>query len=187
MEMDNLKSAWHEISPPQKGKEELHLLLKKNSYPVLASIKKQLIIELFGFTAFLFCYYSIFDGETKPLVINLTIIVAILLQLFHSYKGMIMQSSFKSGNNLTDDLENFIAQLKSYRLRVVLSRIVFTIGFITFFTYNFSFSERKWWILAFIAITFSIQLGLLYRLWSKRINKLVSTLEEFKTATIEKL
>jgi hypothetical protein len=181
MEMDNLKSVWQEISPAQKEKEELHLLLKKNSYPILASIKKQLIIELVGFTAFLFCYNTMFDGETKPLWINLTIVAAILLQLFYGYKGFSMQSRFKSNNNLTEDLEYFIIQLQSYRFQVLLSRIVFAIALIIFFTYNISFYQRKWWVLAFIVITFSIQLGFLYRLWSKRINKLEATLAEFKS------
>ncbi|WP_461788273.1 hypothetical protein [Pedobacter sp.] len=181
METDNLKSIWKDISTPQKNKEELSLLLKKNSHPILASIKKQIIIESLGFTAFLFCYFTMFDGASKPLAINLTIVAAIVLQLFYGYKGFLMQSRYKSRTNLNDDLESFVNQLKSHRLQVVLARALLAVGLITFFTYNISFSELKWWLLASISVIFSVQLWLLHRLWSNRINKLEATLAEFKS------
>ena len=184
MEIDNLKSTWQDISAPQKKEEELDLLLKKNSHPVLTSIKKQIIIELFGFTAFLFCYFTMFDGETKPIAINLTIMGAVLLQLFYGYKGFLMQSRFKSSTNLNDNLQSFMKHLKSYRLQVLLARTTFAIGFITFFTYDISFSALKWLFLAFIIVIFVVQLCLLYRIWSKRIGRLELVLEEFKSSVI---
>lgn len=184
MEIDNLKSVWQDISTPQKNKEELNLMLKQNSHPVLTSIKKQITIELLGFTAFLFCYFTMFDGKTKPIVINLAIMGAIVLQLFYGYKGYLMQSKFKSNTNLIDNLRSFTKQLKSYRLQVFLARTVFAIGFISFFTYNISFSELKWWTLAFVVIAFGVQLWLLYRIWSKRIGRLELALEEFESSVI---
>ncbi|MFN0293440.1 hypothetical protein [Pedobacter helvus] len=184
MEIDNLKSTWQEISIPQKNKEELNLMLKKNSHPVLTSIKKQITIELLGFTAFLFCYFTMFDGETKPIAINLTIMGAILLQLFYGYKGYLMQSKFKSNTNLNDNLQSFTKQLQSYRLQVLLARITFAIGFITFFTYHINFSAIKWLVLAFIIVIFGVQLWLLHRIWSKRISRLELVLEEFKSSVI---
>lgn len=187
MEIDNLKSVWKDISTPQKNSEELSLLLKKNSHPILASVKKQIIVECLGFTAFLFCYFAMFDGETKPLASNLIIIAATLLQLFYGYKGFLLQSRFKSSTNLNDDLKSFTIQLKSYRFQVVLARLLFAVGLITFFTYHISFSEFKWWLLISIFAIFSVQLWLLYRLWTKRINKLEATLAEFKSINTSQL
>lgn len=184
MEIDNLKSAWQEISTPQKNEEELNLMLKKNSHPILASIKKQIVIEALGFTAFLFCYFTMFDGADKPLAVNLIIIAAILLQLFYGYKGYLMQSGFKSSTNLNNDLESFATKLKSYRMEVMLARVFFAIGVIAFFTYNINFSANKFWALAFIILIFSVQLGFLYRIWTKRINRLELVLEEFKSAVL---
>jgi len=184
MEIDNLKSVWQEISTPQKNKEELNLMLKKNSHPILASIKKQIFIETIGFTMFLFCYFTMFDGTDKPLAVNLIIIAAILLQLFYGYKGYLMQSSFRSSTNLNTDLESFATKLKSYSTQVLLARAFFAIAVIAFFTYNINFSESKWLALAAILLIFSFQLGFLYRVWSKRISRLELVLEEFKSSVI---
>ena len=184
MEIDNLKSIWQTISTPQKSREELNLLLKKNSYPILASIKKQIIIEALGFTTFLFCYFNIFDGADKPLAGNLIIVAAILLQLFYNYRGYLMQSNFRSSTNLSSDLKNFIGKLKTYKTEVLLARTFFAIGIIGFFTYNINFSESKWLALAVILIIFSVQLAFLYRIWSKRINRLELVLDEFKSYAI---
>lgn len=184
MEIDNLKSVWQEISTPQKNTEELNLMLKKNSHPILASIKKQIVIEALGFTAFLFCYFTMFNGADKPLVGNLIIVAAILLQLFYNYRGFLMQSNFRSSTNLTSDLQNFTVKLKTYRTEVLLARTFFAFGIIAFFTYNINFSESKWLALAVISIIFSVQLGFLYRIWSKRINRLTLVLEEFKSYAI---
>lgn len=180
METANLKSIWQGMSTPQKDKEELNLMLKKNSHPILAAIKKQIIVELIGFIVFLFCYFSMFDGATKPLGINLFIITTILLQLFYGYKGYLMRSKFKSSTNLNDDLENFTIKLKSYRHQVILARTLFAVGLLIFFSYNIHFSASKISALAFIVVIFSVQLWVLYRVWSKRISRLELVLEEFK-------
>jgi len=184
MEIDNLKSVWQEIAIPQKAKEELNLMLKKNSYPILTSIKKQIATEAIGFTAFLVCYFTMLDGADKPVAINLMTIAAILIQLFYGYRGYVMQSSFRSSTNLNTDLESFTIRLKSHRLQVMLARILFAIGLLTFFTYNINFSVSKSLALAAILIIFSAQLGLLYRTWTKRISKLELVLEEFKSTDI---
>lgn len=184
MEKDNLKSTWKGISIPQKGKEELNLMLRKNSHPVLAAIKKQVTIELIGFTGFLFGYFTMFDGIGKPTYINVIIIAAIALQLFYGYKGYLLQSRFKGDKNLYKDLENFNSRLKTHRLGVITARVLFAIGLIVYFTYSISFSSNKFLALAFIVLTFSVQLWFLYKVWSKRILKLASVLEEFKNSVI---
>ena len=182
MEVDNLKSAWQEISTPPKGKEELNQMLKKNSHPILAAIKKQIKVELLGFTVFLFCYFTMFDGTKKPMYINIIVIAVIILQLYYGYKGYIMQRVFKSNTNLNQDLLNFTNQLKSYRTEVTISRVLFTIGFLAFFTYNINFSESKWLALASILLAFAFQFFFLYKIWTKRIDRLELVLQEFSTS-----
>jgi hypothetical protein len=180
MEMDNIKSVWQGIPTYEKDKKELELMIKKNSHPILNSIKKQIVMELFGFTAFLFCYFTMFDGGTKPIATNLLIITAILLQLLYGYKGYLMQSKFRSSTNLNNDLENFASRLKTYRLGAVMARVFFAIALITFFSYDVNFSANKFWALGFIIVVFSVQLWFLYSIWTKRISRLELVLEEFK-------
>jgi hypothetical protein len=182
MEKDKLQSLWQGINPTQKSQEELSKILKDRSHPVLKSMKKQILIELIGFTAFLFCYYTMFDGAAKPLLINVTLIVAIALPLLHNLKGYRLQKQFKSSSNLKDDLTSFVAKLKSFRVETMIARIAFVFGFLLFFTYNIEFSQGKWWATLLIMIAFSIQLFFLYKIWSGRINRLKLVLQEFSTS-----
>lgn len=182
MEKDKLSSLWQDIAPVQKSKEELNVLLKKYSYPMLSSIKKQLLIESISFTIFLICYFSMFDGATKPLSINLIIIAAIMLQLFYGYKGYLMQGRFRAIKNFRTELAEFINRLKSYRLQTLFARIFFAFSLFLFFIYNISFSQSKWWALFFIVDILCVQLVFFFKVWSARIKKLEMVLNEFTTS-----
>ena len=182
METDNLKSVWQGIAPAQKSKEDLNKMCKEHSNPVLKSIKKQMIIELLGFTAFLFCYYSMFDGADKPLFVNIIITIAILAPILHHVKSYKLQKLFKGGTNLKDNLTDFVSNLKVLRVENLITRIIYISGMMLFFTYNINFSESNWWALVAILIVFSAQLFILHKVWSVRINKLKLVLQEFSTS-----
>lgn len=182
MEKDKLSLLWQDIAPAQKSQEDLSNMFKKRSNPVLKSIRKQILIELLGFGAFLFCYYSMFDGADKPLLINIIITAAILAPILHHLKGYQLQKQFKSGYSLKEDLRAFIAKLKIFRIETLIARMLFISGMLLFFTYNIHFSANKWWALALILIVFAAQLIFLYKVWSSRIDKIKLVLNEFTTS-----
>lgn len=178
METDNLKSVWQSITPAQKSNEDLIKMSKERSNTVLKPMRKQIYIELFGFIAFLFCYYSMFDGANKPLTINLIIAVAIVLPIINHLRGYQLQKQFKSGKNLKDDLTSFVNKLENFRVETIIARLAFTIGLMLFFTYNITFSVQKWWAISLIFIVFSIQFFFLHKTWLNRISKLKLVLQE---------
>lgn len=178
METDNLKSVWQSIVPSQKSREDLMKMSKERSNAVLQPMRKQIYIELFGFVAFLFCYYSMFDGADKPLTVNLIIAIAIVLPIVNHLRGYQLQKQFKSGNNLKDDLTIFVNKLENFRVETIIARLVFTIGLMLFCTYNITFSVQKWWATALIVIMFFIQFFFLNKIWSNRISKLKQVLQE---------
>jgi hypothetical protein len=55
MELDELRSAWSSVNAPAKSNEELQLMLKENKHPVLKGIRRQLMIELTCWFAFIAC------------------------------------------------------------------------------------------------------------------------------------
>lgn len=182
METDNLKSVWQSITPALKSNEDLIKMSKERSNTVLEPMRKQIYIELFGFIAFLFCYYSMFDGANKPLTINLIIAVAIVLPIINHLRGYQLQKQFKSGKNLKDDLTSFVNKLENFRVETIIARLAFTIGLMLFFTYNITFSVQKWWAIFLIVIVFSIQFFFLHKTWSNRISKLKLVLQELNGA-----
>ena len=179
MESDNLKSIWKTVPTEQKSIVVLTQMLKESNHPVLKAIKKQVIFELVAFSFFLFCYYTMFDGAEKPLYINLILVLAIAVNMYHHLKGYQLQQYFRAGKNLNEDLKTFVARLQSYQVETIISKIVFIAGLATFFVYGIEFTEKKWWAIACILIVFIGQLIWLNSIWSKRINKIKLTIKEF--------
>lgn len=182
MENDNLQSIWKTIETPQKSNSELTTMFEERNHPVLKAIKKQALFELVGFTIFLFCYYSMFNGIQKPLFINMILIFAIAVNMFHHFRGFRLQQQFRANQNLKEDLKKFVTKLKSYQLETMLSKIVWIAGMIIFFTANIQFNEKKWWVAVAIAIVLMVQLVLLTRIWSKRIAKLKTIISDLESA-----
>ena len=73
---DDLKTLWKEVKTPEKDANQLSNMLKAKNHPVLKSIKRQAVFEFLAFAIFLFCYYTMFDGNKKPLLINLILVFA---------------------------------------------------------------------------------------------------------------
>lgn len=182
MENDKLKSIWNSVPTAQKSNTELTEMLKERNHPLLKAIKNQALFELVAFSIFLFCYYSMFDGTEKPLLINFLLVFAIAVNMFHHLKGYRLQQYFRASENIKDDLKSFAAKMKTYQLETIISKIVLVSGLATFFTYGIQFTEKKWLAIGIIVIIFTIQLILLNRIWMNRIRKIKATIGEFEKA-----
>lgn len=180
MEDDKLKSIWNSVPIAQKSNTELTEMLKERNHPVLKAIKKQALFELAIFSIFLFCYYSMFDGTEKPLLINFLLVFAIAINMFHHLKGYHLQQHFRASENIKDDLKSFAAKLKTYQFETIICKIIFIAGLATFFTYGIQFTEKKWLAIGVIVIIFIVQLILLNRIWQKRRTRIKHAIEEFE-------
>ena len=87
MELTELKQVWDTVEIPVKSTDDIKLMLSENNHPVLKKIRKQLTIEIIGWSVFLICYYSMFDGDHKPIWINIILVVSVLLPLIHNLLG----------------------------------------------------------------------------------------------------
>lgn len=183
MELDDLKSEWNSIQPIAKSEESLLLMLEENKHPVLKSIRLQIMIEVTAWLLFLLCYYSMFDGETKPFLVNLFLIIALLLPIGHSLYGYHYNKYLTNGANIKIALDALYIRLKTYAFYTILTRIGFVCGLLLFFTYGIYFTTTKYLLLVCICMLFLIQLFFLYRLWKKRIRliqELIETLNNVK-------
>lgn len=181
MENDDLKSLWKEIKTPEKDANQLSKMMKAKNHPVLKSIKRQAIVEFLAFAIFLFCYYTMFDGNKKPLLINLILVFAITFNMLNHLKIYRLQQHFRAIENIKDDLKSFAARLKTYQLEVIISKVILLIGLMLFFTNEIEFTEKKWYAIAVIAVVFILQLALINNIWRKRITRIKLTIEDFET------
>ncbi|WPU96174.1 hypothetical protein SNE25_11660 [Mucilaginibacter sabulilitoris] len=179
MKLDELKYAWGKIETPVKSTDDIRLMLSENRHPVLKKIRKQLTIEMIGWSVFFICYYTMFDGDQKPVWINLTLIVSVLLPLIHNLMGYRFSKYLVNGNTINESLKNYLSKVKVYATVSIICRFFFATGLLVFFTYGLSFNTKKYISLGVIILIFLIQLSILYRLWAKRLKKLENAVTVF--------
>lgn len=179
MELDQLKADWNSIAVPAKKTEEMQLMLRENRHPVLKGIRRQLTIEIVGWSVFLLCYYSMFDGQDKPWFVNLLLIASIFFAIVHNLIGYRFSKYLIKGADIKTSLENYLLKIKVYAFTSVAARIGFVAGFLLFFSYNISFNETKFYLMVVVLLGFLVQLTLLAILWNRRIRKLMAAVAAF--------
>jgi hypothetical protein len=176
MELDELRSTWNKIETPVKTAEELQLMLAENRHPVLKVIRKQIIIEIVGWSAFVLCYYTMFDGDRKPLFINAILVGTVLAAMVHNLMGYSFARYLVNGDTIKTSLKNYFSKVKVYAVLSVGFRLLFITGLLMFFSYNIHFNTRKYVLLAVGLGILGFQLVLLGRIWIKRLKNLKKTL-----------
>lgn len=179
MELDQLKSTWNTSEVSSKTTEELKTMLLESRHPVLKEIRKQFAIEIAGWSVFLLCYYTMFDGDQKPVLVNLILVIAVLCSLFHNLMGYNFSKYLIGGSNVKTSLERYLSKIKSFAVVSVCTRLLFMAGFLLFFTYNIQFNAIKYLLLGATGLVFLAQLVWLGNLWNKRIRTLARTIGDF--------
>ena len=179
MELEQLKSDWNKVSTAEKKAIELKMMLSEQRHPVLKGIRRQFAIEISGWSVFLICYYTMFDGDQKPVFINLLLVTSVMLSLLHNISGYWSSKYLMQGNDLVVSLKHYRKKMEVYALVSVCSRVLFASGLLVFFCYNISFDRTKYTILGLAITLFSVQIMLLANVWMRRLRSLKANIAEF--------
>jgi len=179
MEQDPLKSAWQGINPKAKSNTELQSMLKEGTQPLLKGIRKQMIMETAAYIAFLCIYYNAFDGDHKPLVVNILLVAAMLLAIGHNIFNYQFTKHRIRGENLQQSLNGQLSQMKIHAAVSITSRVLMAACLLVFFTAVINFNTSKYWLLAGVIAVFIIQMALLSRIWLGRIRQMKDTISSF--------
>jgi hypothetical protein len=180
MELDQLKSDWNASANAPKTSEALKTMLSENRHPVLKEIRKQVVIEFIGWSAFLLCYYTMFDGQEKPIWANLLLINSICCSLIHNAAGYSFSKYLIRGADLKSSLRYYLSKIRNYAFFAVLTRFLSFAGFLVFFTVNIEFNTFKYVMLAVLVLILLAQLAWLSRLWAKRVGALRTAVLAFE-------
>lgn len=176
MELDDLKSTWNSAISQPKTENELHLMLIENRHPVLKRIRKQIIIETAGWSAFLVCYYTMFDGDTKPLIANAILIVSVLAALMHNLTGYSFSKNLVIDKDINTALHAWLKKIKLHATVSITLRVIFIAGLLAFFCWNVSMDARRYLLMGAGLIILLGQLVVLRRIWMQRVKVLRSLL-----------
>lgn len=179
MNLEDLK--WQNSGFPDEpiSKEKLIGMLRVNKNPVLKRIKIQLIIESIAWTCFLAIYHDFFDGHLRSGFWNVLLISSIVLLLVHNLLGYQVTNNPINGMNILDSLRNYLKRIRKYAYLSVLARIFAIIIIVGYFLSALeSFEVRHYWSLGFFLLLLLMQVYILWRVWSKRINTITSKYDE---------
>jgi len=179
MELNELKSTWHNVNGSVKSETELQKMTKIANHPSLKKIRIKLIAEIIGLSLFSFIYYDWFDGDQKPLYANLLLLSSLLLYISNDITGYMAIIRPVTGNNLKTSIQSYMVRIK--RLSVFSSIISFLYGIslIVFFTSVINFTPEKQLILVGIIICLIIMIFSSISIWTKWIKSLSLQVKEF--------
>ncbi|RPE08467.1 hypothetical protein EGT74_15590 [Chitinophaga lutea] len=163
------------MSATPKKQEELKGMLLEGRHPVLRQLRRQVVIEVSLFTAFLLMYYSIFDGDRKPVLFNVLLVVGVLFVIGHSIFGYFNSRRAIRTGNLREALNVRLKELKTYAWMSVLFRSVSTVFILLYFSMGIGVSDftmEKQVILLGAILILVIQLGVKTNMWLRRIRRL---------------
>lgn len=178
--MDPLKAAWNSTPTPSRNAADIAAIVDKHASPVMREIRKQLIIELLGYTAFLVVYYDFFDGDKKPLYLNALLVIAVLFLLAYNVFGYTLAKKPVMGNSLLESMQQQVQQLKRYALVSVSCRIFAMAGIFSFFLANIHWDNSKYTAVSVIVIVTLLALFVHRTIWAGRIKRLRNTIAALK-------
>ncbi len=180
MELNDLKSDWKSATTHPTSADALRRMVQEGNHPVLRGIKWQLIIETVLFSVLLVGYYDGFDGDQKPLYVNVVLVLGVVLVLAHNVLGYLSARNLIVGADLRASIGNYLAQIKSYAIVSVLSRVAAFVCLMVFFLSTVDFSGNDLILTcSVLALIVAVQVFFLLQLWNKRIRSLEVLLNQF--------
>jgi predicted permease len=180
MEIEEFKKEWKNIKTPQIDLARLKDMIIEKSHPVLSGIRKQLTLELIGWSAFLIICFTGLDADQKPILTNVILIISVTLPMIFNIYGYRLSKELIEGPDISSSLQNRIYSLRRFAIVCVLLRIMLIIGVGYFFVSTINIDHSKLMLLGAGSVFLIFPLYFLVRIWTKRLRKLSDTLRLLK-------
>lgn len=178
MELDELRNDWKAIHSSEIELSQLKNMLNEKSHPVLSGARKQLMIELLGWLAFLVLCFTGLDAQQKPLLTNMILVTSIIMPALFNVYGHQLTKDLIAGPDIRSSMLSRIMLLRRFVTGTVVFRLMLIAGVGYFLISTIHLNERKLILLGATSLILIFQLYLLVRIWNKRITKLTDTLTQ---------
>lgn len=179
MNIDELKNDWKKIKPENTSLKE-QLRIKKGTNQ-LNAIRLRLAIEMLSYLVFLAVYYTMFDGDKKPLYANWLLVGSFLMVIIHSLTGYLAAKNIVSGENILQSMTTYHKKLKGYARVSLLTRTVSLVCLLIFFVSSIEFNTKKKWMLLGLVLLVAIQAYMNYKIWSARRKRIGDCIENWQS------
>lgn len=177
MDIDELKNTWQNAGTINTAQQ--HALIKSalNNNPNSKRMKLRHTFEAVCLMIFLAVFYGAFDGDMKPLWVNIQLVSAVLFYIVIRMRGVYILYNPTKATSLQDSLSFFQKKLKRMAMASSVSAFIFGLSLILFFTVSIQLTLMKWLVILGMLLTLSIMAYLSYRFWQIKVEDLSETLE----------
>lgn len=180
MNIEELRNERQSIKTPQINVDRLKDMTIERNHPVLSGIRKQLTLELIGWSAFLFICFTGLDADQKPFFAKAILIISVALPMILNIYGYQLSKELIAGPDISSSLQNRIDSLRRFAIASVVLRIMLITGIGYFFVSTVNINLSKLILLGCGSMFLIIPLYLMVRIWKKRIRKLSGNLKLLK-------
>lgn len=180
MELDDLKPNWQKSSHAIKSKTEIQKMMQLKNHPKLNRVRIKIITETAFLIAFLLICNTIFDGENKPVWVNVILLSSTVLFILNNIGGYLVLLNPVRGNNLAQSVSCFHWKIKKLSVLSLVTAFLFGASVILFFTSTITFTPEKYFLLAGMTTSLFIGIYFSWKNWTYRIKQITRTALEFE-------
>ncbi|MEM9300253.1 MAG: hypothetical protein AAGA64_17980 [Bacteroidota bacterium] len=180
MDLDTIKTTWKSTGEGLLDKKQLSVMATKSEHRYINRIRRRLTVEGVFMLVFILLYYQAFDGNEKPLLVNIVLVVTSIGFVLTRYLGWVIFRNIKVNSSLKSTMLNFRAKLKRIALSTQISAFLFGLSLLLFFIIDLHFSPFKFIILCGMVITLGFLTYFSARVWRERLKAIKQTLTELE-------
>lgn len=180
MELNELKSDWHNAGGNYRTETDLQRMTKLNTHPTLKRIRTKLIIETIILSFLLVVYYDWFDGDKKPMYTNLLLFTSILLYIFNNVMGYMALARPIMKENLKSSVQHLLSKVKRLSILSLVISFFYSVCLLAFFLSVITFTKEKSFILLGMILVLVQLTHISYKVWRNWKSKLKLILTDFE-------
>ncbi|MCF0070071.1 hypothetical protein LZD49_06280 [Dyadobacter sp. CY261] len=179
MNIDDLKSDWQHADQEIHSEKELAMMTRVRNHPVLRKLRVKFVAEIIALTAFLFLFYDAFDGNQKPLFVNILLIISILLYIINNALGYSQIQNPSVNSDIRASLARQTQRLKKMAILSLSSSVFYAGALVFFLTYRTVFTQHKYIILSILIFVFMLMFYYSGISWQRKIRHFKQMQEDF--------
>ncbi|MET0464551.1 MAG: hypothetical protein ABW007_15405 [Chitinophagaceae bacterium] len=186
MELDDLRNSWTKQPTPALNTEDIRKSMSETSRPVVKKMLNKLLIESIAFSLMGVFYYGAFDGDQKPVLLNLLLITALLLLVSHH---LILYILTKNVILKTDLKSNLLASYQRLRTHAMISlciRMLTAVCILCFFGSVITWNSSKLVKLGMIIVFMIAAIWYDHDLWMRKLKKLKEVIQDLSAGNEKK-
>lgn len=169
MNIDELKSDWHQAGREPLSEKELAMMTRVRNHPTLRRLRIKFMTEIVALAGLLFLFYDGFDGAEKRLTVNILLVVSIVIYITNNALGYFHLQNPSVGGNIREALIKQTHSLKRLAVLSMASSIVYAATLLFFLTYQAVFTQRKYIILSALILVFCLLFYYSWISWKRKI------------------